>query len=207
LGDPTDSNATAGLALRVTGTHKPLYHGKVEIPTKGSTKYRNGIHDNGKKMLSNKTSKNQGNVKDLKCEIAELKTLLHIVKRERVAETITSIINKWSLECTKMTAQDDEVITSVVKWTDIVKGRKRNQRNEEERTFHEIPTIVNGLVSLNVSDERTASGYTTLSKCGNLVSECRNVTNHKKDHKILIIGGSHARGCASRVKDHLNGNF
>jgi hypothetical protein len=34
LGDPTCRNATAGLALRVTGTHKPLYHGKVEIPTK-----------------------------------------------------------------------------------------------------------------------------------------------------------------------------
>jgi hypothetical protein len=33
LRDPTGSNATAGLALRVTGTHKPLYHGKVEIPT------------------------------------------------------------------------------------------------------------------------------------------------------------------------------
>jgi hypothetical protein len=25
----------AGLALRVTGTHKPLYHGKMEILTKG----------------------------------------------------------------------------------------------------------------------------------------------------------------------------
>jgi hypothetical protein len=35
LGDPTGSNATVGLALRVTGTHKPLYHGKVEIPIKG----------------------------------------------------------------------------------------------------------------------------------------------------------------------------
>jgi hypothetical protein len=34
LGDPTGSNATTSLALRVTGTHKPLYHGKVEIPTK-----------------------------------------------------------------------------------------------------------------------------------------------------------------------------
>jgi hypothetical protein len=35
LGDPTGSNATASLALTVTGTHKPLYHGKVEIPIKG----------------------------------------------------------------------------------------------------------------------------------------------------------------------------
>jgi hypothetical protein len=39
LGDPTGSNATAGLALRVTGTHKPLYHGKVKIPTKGFVYY------------------------------------------------------------------------------------------------------------------------------------------------------------------------
>ena len=34
LGDPAGSNATAGLALRVTGTHKPL-HQKVEIPSGG----------------------------------------------------------------------------------------------------------------------------------------------------------------------------
>ena len=29
LGDPAGSNATAGLALKVTGTHKPLHHDKV----------------------------------------------------------------------------------------------------------------------------------------------------------------------------------
>jgi hypothetical protein len=39
LGDPTGSNATAGLALRVTGTHTPLYHGKVKIPTKRNSYY------------------------------------------------------------------------------------------------------------------------------------------------------------------------
>jgi hypothetical protein len=33
VGDPADSNATADLALRVTGTHKPLHHDKVEIPS------------------------------------------------------------------------------------------------------------------------------------------------------------------------------
>jgi hypothetical protein len=32
VGDPAGSNATAGLALRVTGTDKPLHHDKVEIP-------------------------------------------------------------------------------------------------------------------------------------------------------------------------------
>jgi hypothetical protein len=32
MGDPAGSNATAGLALRVTGTHKPLHHDKVMLP-------------------------------------------------------------------------------------------------------------------------------------------------------------------------------
>jgi hypothetical protein len=36
--DAAGSNATAGLALRVTGTHKPLHHDKVEIPS-GGCKY------------------------------------------------------------------------------------------------------------------------------------------------------------------------
>jgi hypothetical protein len=35
MGDPTGSNATADLAPRVTGTHKPLHHDKVEIPSGG----------------------------------------------------------------------------------------------------------------------------------------------------------------------------
>jgi hypothetical protein len=35
VGDPAGSNATAGLALRVTGNHKPLHHDKVEIPLGG----------------------------------------------------------------------------------------------------------------------------------------------------------------------------
>jgi len=39
VGDPAGSNATAGLALRVTGTHKPLHHDKVEIPPGGVAHY------------------------------------------------------------------------------------------------------------------------------------------------------------------------
>ena len=35
VGDPAGSNATADLALRVTGTHKPLHHDKAEIPSGG----------------------------------------------------------------------------------------------------------------------------------------------------------------------------
>jgi hypothetical protein len=36
LGDPTGSNDTAGIALKVTGTHKTLHHKKVQIPLEGN---------------------------------------------------------------------------------------------------------------------------------------------------------------------------
>jgi hypothetical protein len=46
LGDPTGSNATAGFALRLIGTHKPLYHSKVEILIKGiHFLYEENSHD------------------------------------------------------------------------------------------------------------------------------------------------------------------
>jgi hypothetical protein len=38
VGEPAGSNATANLALRVTGTHKPLHRNKVEIPSGGTKK-------------------------------------------------------------------------------------------------------------------------------------------------------------------------
>jgi hypothetical protein len=46
VGDPAGSNATAGLALRVTGTHKPLHHDKVEIPLGGEPVVSIKIADN-----------------------------------------------------------------------------------------------------------------------------------------------------------------
>jgi hypothetical protein len=39
VGGVAGSNATADLVLRVTETHKPLYHDKVEIPTGGQSTY------------------------------------------------------------------------------------------------------------------------------------------------------------------------
>jgi len=31
--------------------------------------------------------------------------------------------------------------------------------------------------------------------------------HRKKDHKIIIVGDSHARGCTARIKDHLPNSF
>jgi len=45
LGDPPGSNATAGLALRVTGSHKPLHHDKVWIPSGGGGIYLENVNN------------------------------------------------------------------------------------------------------------------------------------------------------------------
>jgi len=31
--------------------------------------------------------------------------------------------------------------------------------------------------------------------------------HRKKDHKIIIVGDSHARGCTASIKDHLLDSF
>jgi hypothetical protein len=46
VGDPAGSNATADLALRVTGTHKPLHRNKVEIPSEGKRHNNNNNNNN-----------------------------------------------------------------------------------------------------------------------------------------------------------------
>jgi hypothetical protein len=36
MGDPTSSYATTGIALRVSGAHKPHHHDKMEITSMGT---------------------------------------------------------------------------------------------------------------------------------------------------------------------------
>jgi len=55
--------------------------------------------------LSNMSNDNEVNMMNLKCDIAELKSLPQSVKIQQVVEVITLLINKFSCECAKISAQ------------------------------------------------------------------------------------------------------
>jgi hypothetical protein len=63
-----------------------------------------------------------------------------------------------------------------------------------------IPTIVNGRISVSRSDKVNTKRAIKINKCDS-------ATPRNKDHKILIIGDSHTRNCASNVKLIIKDNF
>jgi hypothetical protein len=79
---------------------------------------------------------------------------------------------------------------------------------EQESTYH-IPTIINAVTVTGASDGIKFSRRDKLIFCDSdpLVHSCINLSPQKWKRKLLIIGDSHARGCATRVKDLINDNF
>ena len=61
---------------------------------------------------------------------------------------------------------------------------------------HEITTVINGLVVSKIEDNRLSSNLNTSLMC-----KISAIKPENKDHKVIIIGDSHAQGCASRMNE------
>ena len=91
------------------------------------------------------------------------------------------------------------------------------------KRYFKIPTIINGSIIMDASDTfQQNHGRSTIIKkptstgsTGVISAKHNNFIGHKTtkdslqkfDHKIVIIGDSHARGCANNVKSNLSDNF
>jgi len=76
-----------------------------------------------------------------------------------------------------------------MKHDSAVNGNCRNQEAHRKYSTQTIPVLVNGLM-----DVSTKNNY----------HEPKSSSQQNREHKILIIGDSHARGAASNVKHNLN---
>jgi hypothetical protein len=139
------------------------------------------------------TSVLQGNIMDYKSDIDNLKSILCSINNQRTAEAITLIIKKFSSKCVVTNET-----TSTIKWFDIVARERIIQRDFKKSTLHEIPTVINGLVVSKVDDNKLFSNPSTSRTRVTSATKPEN-----KDHKINIIGDSHARGCAVRMNSFL----
>jgi hypothetical protein len=75
-----------------------------------------------------------------------------------------------------------------------INSNHRNQRAYTMDSTHTIPALVNGLTSVDASTK-------------NVCHKPKRSFQQIKEHKIIIIGDSHARGSASNVKHNLNDNY
>ena len=70
----------------------------------------------------------------------------------------------------------------------------RNQQAHTKNSTNAIPVLVNGLTSVHASTK-------------NLYHKPKSSFQQDKEHKIIIIGNSHAQVSAGNVKHNLNGNY
>jgi hypothetical protein len=83
-----------------------------------------------------------------------------------------------------------------------------------QTTGQKIPTILNGQtqdtdnVKLTTSNKKNNLQTQTTNRVNKLKghSKCSKHASQKR-HKVVILGDSHARGCAARVKHLLNSDF
>jgi hypothetical protein len=70
----------------------------------------------------------------------------------------------------------------------------KNQQPHTKDSTHGIPVLINGLTSMDASTN-------------NICYKPKSISQQHKEHKIIIIGDSHARGSASNVKHNVNDNY
>jgi hypothetical protein len=88
------------------------------------------------KDLLNNTNVLLGNIMDYKGDTNNLKSILHPINNQRIAEAITLSIKKFSCKCVVTNET-----TPTIKWYDIVAGQRIIQHDfKKSPTIHEIPT-------------------------------------------------------------------
>lgn len=81
-----------------------------------------------------------------------------------------------------------------MKLDSAINGNCRNQQAYTKDSTHRIPVLVNGLTSMDIS---TKNNY----------HEPKSSFQQNREHKIIIISDSYARGAAGNVKHNLNENY
>jgi len=134
----------------------------------------------------------QDNVMDYKSDIDNLKSILHSINSRQIAEAVILSISRFSSKC----VLTNEESTSAIEWSDIVAGWRTIHCAFKKSVLHEIPAVINGLVVSKVEDNKLFSNPSTSHTCKTSATKPKN-----KDHTVIIIGDSHARGCAIRMNE------
>jgi RNase H-fold protein (predicted Holliday junction resolvase) len=133
----------------------------------------------------------------------ELNKVLNVVKRCSVQDAILAEISLISAKIDSLQVPTAVNPNKEPLWTEVVKGKK-NTSPTQRRGPYNIPMINNRYNLLPLGEKCKDSETASL----NVVQPiCVTKTSNKKKTKIVILGESHARGCASEVQHNLDHTF
>jgi hypothetical protein len=126
-------------------------------------------------------------------------------------EDVTSVIHgfipakKLNTPCVTEIAQSKRYRSGVLK-------KVNNRHRYDSANYQEvntkpqnIPTIVNGYVS--VSKDKKVFSFNNSKELYSKLLNSKNSLSKSSEHKVLLIGDSHLKGCSENMKIHVNDKF
>jgi len=146
-------------------------------------------------------------LEDLQKDITELNQVMKAIKRCSVKEVILSEINLISAKIDSL--KDLTVVNAdnAMPWSDVVAGRRRASYRLQKKLCQTL--VINNRYDLLSPNERHGSETGTSRAVQQLKTrgDYNKKTSNKKENKIVILGDSHARGCAQEVQYNLGRDF
>jgi hypothetical protein len=165
------------------------------------------------KERSNGSSKSV-ELEGLKKDLSELTHLFHTAKRPTVKEVIQLDMDLILAKIESLKDIFREQCETKVSWTKVAAIKHKKNNYKERRITDPFPVISNRYNLLcNDSYGDDTAGSTARLRVINSKNVNKDKVNHKKrmlekkPHKVVILGDSHARGCAAKVKQLLNNDF
>jgi hypothetical protein len=147
-------------------------------------------------------------VQEIELDVEELCELRYMAVRPHVQEVMNDLIRKLTQEVKVLKTNREKLIDARPKWSEIVAGAKKRSEVLTHSSAHSMSTNttkISKVPGLPIIRNRIKFRNQMLTaNADNLKTvKCQD----KPKHKIVLIGDSHARGCASKLQGKLDDNY
>jgi hypothetical protein len=153
-------------------------------------------------------------LESLEEDLPELTHILHIAERPMVKEVIQMDIELILANLESLKDIFKEQFETKVSWTKVVVMKHKKYNYKEQRVAHTFPVTSNryNLLCNDLEGDDTPVSIERLRVVNpkHVKKEKMNFKKRvleKKQHKLIILGDSHAKGCGTGVKHLLNNDF
>lgn len=150
----------------------------------------------------------QAEIKNFKCDIDDLNSLLKYAKRQSVKEVIQANLNLLTALNESLKEMAVEEVRNDLSWTVAGKGRKKESLQLTLCGAQSLPFIQNHFEPHdNLMNHELDTFNLTMPLQRNRTNADKNRLKNRKKHKILITGNNHSRDMAAELQHNLDKNF
>jgi hypothetical protein len=146
---------------------------------------------------------NRDDILEIDLDLEELCELRCMAVRPHVKEVMNDLIMKLTHEARMMKNNSERLKVARPKWSEIVAGTKNRDGDLIHNIIHSISTTNAMQIGKVQSIPNTKENFELRNQTPTVILTTLKTTKRKAKpkHKIVLIGDSHARGCASKLRE------